>query len=79
MTNGGSANFCLRESSIKVSQLLTMCCHFKVEFYGHFALPAYYTLVSCACLKDQVWRKGGKDTLLYLHAAPSPVRRFKDI
>ena len=77
MTNGGSANFCLRESSIKVSQLLTVCCHFKVEFHGHFALLAYYTLG--ACLKDQVWRKGGKDTLLYLHAAPSPVRIFQDI
>ena len=53
MTNGGSANFCLRESSIKVSQLLSVCCHFKVEFMDTNC-HSYYTLVPCACLKDHV-------------------------
>ena len=41
MTNGGSVNFCLRESSIKVRQPLTMCCHFKVEFVDTLPYLSY--------------------------------------
>lgn len=43
MTNGGSVNFCLRESLIKVSQPLTMCCHFKVEFMDTLPYLLYST------------------------------------
>lgn len=41
MTNGGSVNFCLRESSIKVRQPLTTCCHFKVEFMDTLPYLSY--------------------------------------
>ena len=47
MTNGGSVNFCLRESSIKVRQPLTTCCHFKVEFMD--TLP-YLLYTGTLCL-----------------------------
>ena len=79
MTNGGSANFCPRESSIKVSQPLTKWCVVTLRLSLWTLCHTYHTQVPCACLKDQGWRKGGKDTLLYLHAALSPVRRFRDI
>ena len=52
MTNGGSANFCLRESSIKVSQLLSVCCHFKVEFMD--TLP-YLLYSGTLCLPQGPW------------------------
>ena len=73
MTNGGSVNFCLRESSIKVSQLLTVCYHFKVEFMD--TLP-YLSYSGTLCLPQGP----GVETPYYnLHVAPSPVRRFRDI